>query len=165
MLQGLRTADPYMSLVYTRCWQTSTLELITLTAIALRLARASQLPDVAVTPSTGNATCAGTLSAGAAAVTTLTASGEIAGTSGVAISGGTANTSVDIALPNTNFLAWYDAAATGATTAYIQGSGGAITVNGSSLTFSGGNSDFLANNITTTGTLSAGATDCYDADG
>jgi hypothetical protein len=95
----------------------------------------------------------------AAAVTTLTASGEIAGTSGVAISGGTANTSVDIALPNTNFLAWYDAAATGATTAYIQGSGGAITVNGSSLTFSGGNSDFLANNITTTGTLSAGATD------
>jgi trimeric autotransporter adhesin len=92
-------------------------------------------------------------------VTTLTASGEIAGTSGVAISGGTANTSVDIALPNTNYLAWYDAAASGATTAYIQGSGGAITVNGSSLTFSGGNSDFLANNITTTGTLSAGATD------
>jgi hypothetical protein len=103
-------------------------------------------------------TVAGTLSAGATDVTTLTASGEIAGTSGVAISGGTANTSVDIALPNTNFLAWYDAAATGATTAYIQGSGGAITVNGSSLTFSGGNSDFLANNITTTGTLSAGAT-------
>jgi hypothetical protein len=103
-------------------------------------------------------TVSGTLSAGATDVTTLTASGEIAGTSGVAISGGTANTSVDIALPNTNFLAWYDAAATGATTAYIQGSGGAITVNGSSLTFSGGNSDFLANNITTTGTLSAGAT-------
>jgi hypothetical protein len=92
-------------------------------------------------------TVAGTLSAGATTVTTLGASGEISGTSGVAISGGTANTSVDIALPNTNFLAWYDAAATGATTAYIQGSGGAITVNGSSLTFSGGNSDFLANNI------------------
>jgi hypothetical protein len=73
-------------------------------------------------------TTTGTLSAGATDVTTLTASGEIAGTSGVAISGGTANTSVDIALPNTNFLAWYDAAATGATTAYIQGSGGAITV-------------------------------------
>jgi hypothetical protein len=109
--------------------------------------------------SDGAATFAGTLSAGATTVTTLTASGEIAGTSGVAISGGTANTSVDIALPNTNFLAWYNAAATGATTAYIQGSGGAITVNGSSLTFSGGNSDFLANNITTTGTLSAGATD------
>jgi hypothetical protein len=108
--------------------------------------------------STGNATFAGTLSAGATDVTTLTASGEIAGTSGVAISGGTANASIDVAFPNTNYLAWYDAAASGATTAYIQGSGGAITVNGSSLTFSGGNSDFLANNITTTGTLSAGAT-------
>ena len=49
----------------------------------------------------GAATFAGTLSAGATTVTTLGASGEISGTSGVAISGGTANASVDVAFPNT----------------------------------------------------------------
>lgn len=61
-------------------------------------------------------------------------SGEVSGTTGTAISGGTANASIDIALPNTNYLAWYDAGATGGTAAFVRASAGQLILGGNSIT-------------------------------
>ena len=82
----------------------------------------------------GNITTTGTLSAGATTVTTLTASGEISGTAGIAVSGGTSNATIDIALPNTNYLAWYDSGGSGNTNAYIRASSGNLNLNSQTIT-------------------------------
>ncbi|MEK9917806.1 MAG: hypothetical protein VW496_00295 [Pelagibacteraceae bacterium] len=69
----------------------------------------------------------------------------------IGVNGATPNASIPVALPNQDYVAWYDSGTSGGTAAYIRGSGGELQLGGSSYRFD--------NAVTTTfaGTIKANA--------